>query len=335
MTASIDYAITRTESAKAAERGVLLGPLSILARQKKTWSPLLLAGVLWRAVTNIGRHRKILAVLELPEFADLARNDPRFAFKYLTHGYLARSFTVAQRASCFEHHYLRLHERVPRSFLRQILRRYVPLVPMEEKGNRFAITFGFSRDHDKEGELSLNLEVDGETVFILSFTIVPGHVVGSPAEDVLLITRIQGVKGRYREIQRATKMLHDVAPGALLVAALQGVGAALNIGVLAGIRAIDQNSYCLECDHSFQTAYDGFFADLGVQQNAANVYLSAIPLKEKPLPLIKQGHRLRTREKREFKREIADRVSQRLSEACHDNFRPMRPIQLVPVPEGI
>lgn len=335
MSIIVNYPATSEATREPSIRGLLVGPLSILARQKKTWSPALLAGVLWRAVTNIGRHRRILQVLNQPVYAQIARNDPRFAFKYLTHGYLARSFSVAQRAASFVHHYTRLNEKFPRPFLLRILEHDVTLACMEEGGSRLAITFGLSRTHDKEGELSLNLEVDGEMVFILSFTIVPGKVVLSEADDALLITRIQGVKGCYRQIQRATRALHDVAPGALLIAALQGLGEALGIRVLACITATDQSSYCREWDHSFRTAYDDFFTELGIAKNAANIFLSPIPLPEKPLLFVKQGHKLRTREKREFKRAIAEQVSERIGENCRGHFRPLRHIHLAAIPESV
>jgi uncharacterized protein VirK/YbjX len=331
MTTAIDYATTGEENRNSA-RGVLLGPLSILMRQKKTWSPVLLAGVLGRAVSNIGRHRKIVEILKLPEYAQLAHADPRFAFKYFTHGYLARQLSVAERASCFVHHYRTLQERLPRVFLRQILHRDVALVEIREGESCFAVTFGLSRTHDKEGELSLNLLVDGQTVFILSFTIVPGKAVKSQAEEVLLITRIQGMKGCYRQISRATKALHNVAPAALLIAALQGVGEALGIGVLGCISATDQNSYCEECAAAFKTAYDDFFTERGVEKNQANFFLAPIPLKEKPMSQVKPGHKLRTREKRVFKREIASAVCRLLEQSCRGNSRLLYPIRMSPVP---
>lgn len=312
MTANIQAAI-EGEARQTRSRGVLLGPLSILARQRKTWSPVLLAGVLWRAIRNIGRHRKILEFLQLPAYAELAHADPRFAFKYLTSGYLARRFTVAERAACFTHHYRSLHEKLPSAFLQQILRRDATLVEMEKDGLSLAITFGLSRTHDKEGELSLNLVVEGECVFIVSFTVVPGRVVRSQAAEVLLISRIQGVKGCYRLIAQATRALHNVAPAALLVAALQGVGEALGIGTLGCIRAADQNSYSEDCAALLESAYDGFFSARGVKQNAAGIYLSSIPLPEKPMAQIKPGHKLRTREKRAFKFWIASQASHVLS----------------------
>jgi uncharacterized protein len=329
---SVQYLISGEPRREAAEPGVFLGPLSNLARRKKTWTPALLAGVLWRAASNIGRHRRILELLKYPEFAELAHADSRFAFKYLADGYLARSFSVAQRAACFTHHYQTLHHILPRPFLMRILNRDVIIVSVREAETRYAVTFGLSRSHDKEGELSLNFQVDGATVFIMSFSIVPGIVIQSPSADVLLITRIQGVKGCYKQISRATKALHDVAPGALLLATLQGVAQALGIPALACISGVDQNSYCPEFEASFETAYDQFFTQIGVEKNAAGFFVADIPLTEKPLMLVKQGHKLRTREKREFKREIRDQVSELLSANCRGKNPPVRLLRMAPLP---
>ena len=331
---SVLYPINTEPKRQAATPGLFLGPLSHLALQKKTWTPTLLAGVLWRAVSNIGRHRRVAEVLKFPEYAELAQGDPRFALKYLTHGYLARSLSVADRAACFTHHYQAMRRLLPTTFLSKILRRDITLVQIQEGETSYTITFGRSHTHDKEGELSLNLEVDGKMVFIMSFTIVPGKVVQSPFPEALFITRIQGVKGSYKEISRATKSLHDVAPGALLLSALQGMGEALGICSLACISGKDQNSYCEEWDRSFHTAYDHFFAELGVELNSAGFFVASIPIKEKPLLLVKQGHKLRTRDKREFKREISDKVSELMSANCRGQQARVQRLHLVSVPEA-
>ena len=167
-----------------------------------------------------------------------------------------------------------------------------------------------------EGELSLNLEVNGTVVFILSFTIVPGRVVGLEAADVLMITRLQGVRGCRPQIHDVTKALHEVAPNALLVAALQGIAKAFGIANLAGICAADHANYSEADSTSFEEAYDDFWGELGAIKNSTNFFLCSIPPKEKPLVFIRNGHKARTRKKRKFKQEIAESVCQRLHEGC-------------------
>lgn len=157
-----------------------LRPVPPLARYKKTWAPGLLAGVVWRGLTNLGAHRNVLRLLKLPLLAEAANANPRFAYKYLTHDYLVRGLTTPQRASCFLHHYTRMHAALSRHNLRLTLHELVTLHQIYAEDNRFTLSMGLSRDFDKEGEFSLNLHVDTEVVFLLSYTLVPEALSAPP-----------------------------------------------------------------------------------------------------------------------------------------------------------
>jgi hypothetical protein len=99
--------------------------------------------------------------------------------------------------------------------------------------------------------------------------------------------------------------MYDVAPSPLLLAALQGVANAFGIREFAGVSAARQSGPDYE-EHtaSLEQAYDSFFSQLGIAPNAAGFYLSSISVEDKPLASIKQGHKLRTRQRRAFKRDI-------------------------------
>ena len=279
--------------------------LSIPARQSGTWSLVLLGSVLWRGITHIRTHREVLRLLlRFPPYTEFVISNPSFAYKYLTHIYLVRGFTVAERAACFLYHYKRLHSALPDSLLRRTLREDVAIHEITEGTNRFVVTMGKSRPSFLEGELSLHLRVDGEIVYILSFTIVPGWVIKSQAEEILLITRLQGVKGAYPPISYATKTLHEVAPNALLFAALQGIAHAFGIGKIAAVSGVRQSYYSEDDATAFKEAYDDFFTELGIPKSAAGFFRVPLPLQEKPLTFIKHGHKIRTREKRAFKQQI-------------------------------
>jgi len=272
---------------------------------KKTWSLERLWSILWHGLTHLGTHREVLRLLlKLPPLAEIVSSNPRFAVKYLTPNYLVQGMTVAERAACFLHHYRRLHDAMPDSLLRRTLQENVAIHEIPEGAHRFTITMGLSRPYDEEGELSLHLHVDGEIVFVLSFTIVPGWVVKSRAAEVLLVTRLQGVKGAYSQICFVTRTLHDVAPAALLLAALQGLADAFGISEIAGISAIRQSAYSQDCAAVFKEAYDDFFVELGMYKSETGFYHAPVPLQVKPLAFIKHGHKLRTKEKRAFKQQI-------------------------------
>jgi hypothetical protein len=279
--------------------------LSIPARQSGLWSPLLLGGVLWRGFTHVRTHREVLRLLlRFPPLTEVVFSNPSFVYKYLTQNYLVRGLTVAERAACFLYHYKRLHSALPDSLLRRTLREDVAIYEIPEGANRFVLTMGMSRPSYKEGELSLHLKVDGDIVFVLSFTIVPGWVVKSQAEEIILITRLQGIKGAYPPISYATKTLHDVAPGALLFAALQGIANAFGIGEIAAVSGGLQSYYSEDDAAAFKEAYDDFFTELGIPKSAAGFFHIPLPFPEKPLAFVKHGHKIRTREKRAFKQQI-------------------------------
>jgi uncharacterized protein VirK/YbjX len=299
-------------SSAATVRRAILGSLLILGRQKKTWSPTLLAGVSWRALTNIRTRPEIHRLLSLPPYTEYAQSNPRFAWKYLTRGYLVRGLTTVERASCFVHHYERLRSALPEHLLRQILQREEIGLKIPEGANRFTLTMGLPNSIDQEGEMSINFRVDGEIVFLLSFAIVPGWIVKSKSPEVLLITHLQGIRGTYRQIYLATRSLHEVAPGAILLAAVQGVAMALGIGQLAAVCATRQFSYDEDFAANFERSYDQFFAELGMARNDAGFFSSPVPMPEKHIAFIKQGHKIRTKEKRAFK--------QRIQSACAGLF---------------
>jgi uncharacterized protein VirK/YbjX len=122
--------------------------------------------------------------MKFPPFVDAVQNNPKFGLKYLTEQYLIKDLTIAERAACFRHHYSRLYSAVPDRLLRQILHWSVDLHEFTEGGNRFRVAMGTSRPCDKEGEMSLVLLVNGEIIYTLSFTLVPGWVVKSTRAEV-------------------------------------------------------------------------------------------------------------------------------------------------------
>ena len=322
MTDTVDASAVGCDVMGKAEGVVLPGVMAMLAGQEKTWSPALLPGLFWRALTNLGTIREVHRSIKVGPLSETAENNPRFSFKFLSHNYLARSLTVGERASCFLHHHRRMEAVLPAGMLREILLADVRVHEIVEADHRFTLTIGLTRQRncDKEGEWSINLLVDGEIVYVLSFTVIPGWTIGTTADEVVLISRLQGMPGRYSEIKLATRAMVDVAPGALLLAAVQGLAVTLAIGELASVSATDQSMYCKEYEAVFKSAYDEFFAELGIAKNGAGFFLSPIPIPEKPMSLVKQGHKLRTRAKRAFKAEIMLEVAEffRKGIACAD-----------------
>jgi uncharacterized protein VirK/YbjX len=277
----------------------------ILARQKVSWSPTLIAGEFWRYIINIGKRREVLRLLSHRPYAELVHNYPGFAFKYLVPDYLARDFTVSERVSCFLHHYRRLYAMLPEDALSQILQADVTLHEIVTNGTRFAVALALPQPpHDKEGELTLDLQVDGKRIFNLSFTIVPGSVVKSEVAEVLLVTRLQGTFGARPEIRLARTILHEFFPGKLLLAALQGVADAFGINELQAVCATKQKSYQKGCPGHIKRSYDIFFTKLGMVKTSTGFYSSSIPINSRPLASLKGHNRPRARRRRAMRLQI-------------------------------
>lgn len=310
------------EGSRAAprERSRCFGALRwlfLLVRQKGSWSPASIAIELWRFLTNVGSYREIRKLLKLRPIDEIAQNDPGFAFKYVVPTYLTRGFTAAERVSCFLHHYRRMHATLPENILRQILLGDVTLHEISNGVNRFALVMGLpgQRGH-LEGELSLDLRVDGKKVFNLSFTIVPGWVVKSEVAEILLITRLQGTLGSRPEIRLARKFFHEFFPGKLLLAALQGIAAAFGIGELDAVCATNQTYYVKEYASRFQSAYDDFFAEVGMVKTAGGFFSSPIPIEGRPLASFRGRNRSRARKRRAMRQEIQSACAAFLLEAA-------------------
>ena len=299
--------------------GIYLRQLLTMAANRGSLSPLRIARLTWGGLTSITAQPEIIRLLRLQPYAQIAQADPRFAFKYVTLEYLAHGMSTSERAASFLWHYNRLYAALPNPLLRQIMIDTIPIFEISEDHHRFSITMGMSRPIHNEGEMSLDLQVNGEIVFTLAFTIVPGWVVKSKASEVLLISRIQGVRGRYEEISLATKTLWDVAPSPLLLAAMQGFGKALGIEEFASVSSTthrystDIND---ECAPHVESAYDGFFEALGVPKTPYGYFSSPIPVEDKPLTLIKRGHKIRTKQKRAFKEEVQNAIASYFKQQC-------------------
>lgn len=294
---------------------MFIAPFVQLSHSRYYRRPPQLVGIFWSFVSNIHRQFEIFRILSLPIFNELVLLDPVIPYKHLSPKYLMSGLSASERACCFVHHYKFLDAKMPGRFLRQRHQREITIFEMREGDSTFAVTLGFApRNAHWEGESRLELLVNGVEVYVLQFTIVPGRILRSEEKDAVFIQRLQGMKGCCEQVRSATKALHEVAPQALLVAALQGIANAWGIREMAGICAKSQYCYDERFSAVFKDAYDDFFVELGASRTTADFFSSPLPIKEKPVDLIRNGHKSRALKKRAFKRQIADEVSRWMTE---------------------
>ena len=238
-----------------------------------------------------------------PRLRDLLTYDSHMIYRPYRR-YLATNFTKKDRRSILQHHYGYLATRISEAFFFELTRNR-PLLWQKTIGQDvFAIKLTFTGELHHEGDLLLEFEENSVRLYHLSLTIAPGHLAGAEAAQVILVGHVLGVAGNFDAIRRATKTCLDIAPPYLLMAAVQGMSDALNVGVIAGVKNTEQiTSSGFGSELYFD--YDAFWrSHLGTE--GRRFFLVSVPISAKPLALISASHRRRTLLKRQFKSEVAE-----------------------------
>ena len=251
-----------------------------------------------QTLLNFSDAQRLKQLAESLAVAPLLERQPRFRYKYLSR-YLAASFSRTTRLKTILNHYHFLAEKTTAAFFTALPQQ--PIIWRETWGDSsFAISLSFPRHVGFEGELSLNFYLDSTLLQVVSFVIVPGHVVGAAGAQALLIGQVQGTRSNAALLKQATKTLHDIAPAALLVNAAYGIAEALGISHAAGVSTAEQLSH--GTGSSFD--YNGFWQQFGGQPTVHNLFLLDIPAAEKPIAEVKANHRARTLRKRQYKQQL-------------------------------
>jgi uncharacterized protein VirK/YbjX len=222
--------------------------------------------------------------------------------------YLAKCFTYKIRHACFCYNCAFLCETLSDAAFESLRHGDVTLL-FERRAleNIYAVTVQVGRECPNEGEITLHFRANGVRLFVVSFTIIPGYAVGLNNKSVILISRMQGQKGRFSEIRQSTRELKQVSPQAILFSVIKGIARAIGVETIAGTCA--RNSIWCNDDQSdlVVQSYDQFYESIGASGPFNGFYLSSVKSPGTPRPLlVKPGHRLRTKIKRRLKEEISE-----------------------------
>jgi uncharacterized protein len=254
----------------------------------------------------IAGHFEVVRVLRRTGARALTARYPNYSNKYIA-GYLAKGFSKKIRRNALMFHHEFLAEKLTGKLYEQILPDGSILWSETIEGNCYSISLSFDPRWHREGDLSLTFNKNGFRIYTTSFTVIPGHIVGCPAEQLLFIARVQGAPNQAQEIRLSTRACHDIAPANLLFAAVQSIAAALAITAIGGVS--DDERLTNETEET-RTAfsYDRFWNTHFMERTAGNAYLASMPFAEKPIEEIKAVHRRRARKKRTIKKQIANAV---------------------------
>lgn len=252
-------------------------------------------------------HLKLARVLSQPGLVELLRRRPRLLFKYLHSRYLVVGLDTACRLATLTHHYTLLSRSLDASFLRTMLSDGVELWRYGCGPEVVCIVLSFPH-HDFEGELLLSIYAEDMPIYTLTVTFASNEVVNSEYGSALLITCLQGGAGQLHRIRKATRACANTPPPYLLIAAVEGLGAAFAVRRIAAVGNARQLGWSGGTSNDVSFDYDLFWRSLDGARTSDGFFLFPARFPEKPLQAFPSRHRSRERRKRELRRGIREAV---------------------------
>ena len=233
-------------------------------------------------------------------FAVIIKNLPQAPYKYLGR-HLSYSLGLRARCAALIHHYAFMC-----SFFEGKLASTLAIHDMTlcawGSDEQVAIQLKVASLTMFEGELVLNYLFNNACIFFITFSVVPGYLFGISDKNIVFIGGSQGSKNNFDLIQTATKNNYDVSPQATLVTCIKAITASMGILKIVGISVNNQVAIGRNMGAQiYRGSYDELWLASGGVQISCGDFLIPANLHEKPINMIKKGHRIRTRKKRNFK----------------------------------
>jgi len=245
------------------------------------------------------RLRRILRDTRMDQ---AVRIQPVMAFKFLG-GYLALSFKTGERLRILIYHYLRLGAMMPGLAHRGFPARKAMLWSHRCEMDCLSVSLALPGAHFLEGDLSLVASWNERKLYKLTFSFIPGELVGNDFTKAILIGGSQGFPGTGPLFRQAAKSAGEICPATLLLLSVQALAVSLGIPLLLAVpSAENSNDAVREMPEQALARYDRFWETNGGERYG-KFYRLRLDVAGKPMPLV-PGHRSRTRRKRELKQRI-------------------------------
>ena len=258
-------------------------------------------------------HIALTRILAQEPVAALTRQRPRLLYKYVW-PYLARRFSPDDRRAILASHHRFLQTSISPRFIPRLLQGRIPLWSFTSGATMCAIALDRVGYPDTEGELEAQFIVDGERVYRLAFSIVPGTLLGEQAEHVLFVGGVQGVVGQFAAIRLASRLC-DAPPARLLLDAAIGIARALGIELIVGVSDAEQVSKVADPTPEFTFSYDRFFLTAGGALRDGLFHLPAV-LPDDSVAEVRSQRRGRSRAHRAFRRGVSEAAEDVLQREC-------------------
>ena len=223
--------------------------------------------------------------------------------------YLARSLSGLQSVQAYYGHYGFLIEALDAPALHALIADHAVLHVHRSGDSEHRVLATATHDRHEEGELQLQLHDGHAAIYVLGATIVPGEVLGLGERRVLLVSRMQGAPGAFLAIRQATKAFGDIQPKAVLLAAAEGLAAALGIGAIVAVAASNQLASGKCRAEALAKSYDGFFAAAGADPFGEGFFRLDVARERPPPAAASRAHAKRAARRRWVRDQIAAAVA--------------------------
>lgn len=276
----------------------------------------------WRIlklIPYIPHHFKLYNAINASGFTFINKDFSKIPYKYLGK-HLSYSMGLSSRYTALRHHYEFVGSCFKNKMAPTIIHNSLVLCTWGPPKQQVAIQLRIATTTMYEGELVLYYTYNNQHLYFLTFSIIPGHMFGFNDENIVFIGGNQGSKNCFHLIRCTTKENFDISPQTILITCLKAIATSMGIIKIIGISANNQVSIGRNNNsHDHLGNYDELWLASGGNQISDGNFLIPTHLHEKPISIIKRGHRIRTRKKRDFKHCIYDQILISLGNLINDN----------------
>jgi uncharacterized protein VirK/YbjX len=253
-----------------------------------------------RFIFNIRAYLELARDIRISGLEEITARYPEYRFKYLGN-YLTPGFSVSQRAAALGYTYRFLTSQTILPFRSIAAGGQAEIWSCAMEGEKFDVILAPVGEAFLEGDMALVFRRNGNPLYRLSFSFLPGRFAGILDRTILFIGGSQGYRGTAEDSRIAAKRLGEICPATLLLIHLRAIAKLLGLNSVAAIAV---------SEHSCQTitsgtvhpvsAYDDFWESNGAIR-CGRFFRMPAELSFRPSTAASSSHRARARRKQERK----------------------------------
>jgi uncharacterized protein VirK/YbjX len=251
-------------------------------------------------------------------FRDAVKDQPGIPYKFVG-SYLAKFLSTEDRLRILTNHFQFFQDHFADSSNRVFPLHGLPVWSRTVGTDVFSIKMTLPGMVFMEGDMCLLFSMNESLLHTMSFSFVPGELLGVDSHQAIFIGGSQGSRAEPGMHRVAAKSNGEISPATMLLLNLQALARALGIDDLVGVSAKDHsNRYISSAPSIYLPAYDDFWQTNGGELRNSGYRMSAA-ISDKPITLATSSHRTRARRKRARKQELMDEMCNALK--CHFHLR--------------